>query len=62
MSYVLVVLGGVCFEELAVSLGHEDLHWFSGKRTFNDGGVYMRFNGGCRFKDYFFCSCGFAFS
>ena len=31
--------------ELAVNLRNEDLHWFSGKRTF-DGGVYMRFNRG----------------
>ena len=32
--------------ELAVNLRNEDLHCFSGKRTFIDGGVYMRFNGG----------------
>ena len=32
--------------ELDVNLRNEDLHWFSGKRTFIDGGVYMRFNGG----------------
>ena len=32
--------------ELAVNLRDEDLHWFSGKRTFIHGGVYMRFNGG----------------
>ena len=32
--------------ELAVNLQNEDLHWFSGKRTFIDGDVYMRFNGG----------------
>ena len=31
--------------ELAVNLRNEDLHWFSGKRTFIDGGVYMRFIG-----------------
>ena len=31
--------------ELDVNLRNEDLHWFSGKRTFIDGGVYMRFNG-----------------
>ena len=24
----------------------EDLHWFCGKLTFIDGGVYMHFNGG----------------
>ena len=37
--------------ELAVNLQNEDLHRFSGKRTFVDGGVYMRFNGsvGSRF-------------
>ena len=36
--------------ELAVNLRNEDLHWFSGKRTLLDGGVYMGFNGdvGCR--------------
>ena len=32
--------------KFAVNLQNEDLHWFSGKRTFNDGSVYMRFNGG----------------
>ena len=32
--------------ELVVNLQNEDLHWFTGKRTFIDGGVYMRFNGG----------------
>ena len=32
--------------ELAVNLRNEDLQWFSGKRTFIDGGVYKRFNGG----------------
>ena len=32
--------------ELPVNLQNEDLHWFSGKRTFIDGGVYMRFNEG----------------
>ena len=32
--------------ELAVNLRNEDLHWFSGKRTFIDGGVYIRFRGG----------------
>ena len=31
--------------ELVVNLRNEDLHWFSGKRTFIDGGVYMRFSG-----------------
>ena len=31
---------------LVVNLRNEDLHWFSGKRTFIDGGVYMRFSGG----------------
>ena len=31
--------------ELAVNLRSEDLHWFSGKRTFIDDGVYMRFRG-----------------
>ena len=32
--------------ELAVNLWNKDLYWFSGKRTFIDGGVYIRFNGG----------------
>ena len=42
--------------ELAVNLRNEDLHWFSGKRTFTDGGVYMRFNGGvgCRVTSFGF--------
>ena len=31
--------------ELAVNLQNEDLNWFSWKRTFIDGSVYMRFNG-----------------
>ena len=34
------------FMELVVNLRNEDLHWFSGKRTFIDCGVCMRFNGG----------------
>ena len=32
--------------ELVVNLRNENLHWFSGKRTFIDGGDYMGFNGG----------------
>ena len=32
--------------ELAVNLRNEDLHQFRGKRTFIDGGLYMRFNEG----------------
>ena len=32
--------------ELAVNLRNEDLHWLSGKRTFIECGMYMRFNGG----------------
>ena len=32
--------------DLVVNLQTEDLQWFSGKRTFIDGGVYMRFSGG----------------
>ena len=31
--------------ELIVNLRDEDLRWFSGKRTFIDGSVYMRFSG-----------------
>ena len=30
--------------ELDVDLRNEDLHWFSRRRTFIDGGIYMRFN------------------
>ena len=29
-----------------MNLRNEDLHWFSGKMTFMDGGVYMGFSGG----------------
>ena len=29
--------------ELAVNLRNEDLHWFSGKRTFIDGGCVYAF-------------------
>ena len=29
-----------------MNLQTEDLYWFSGKRTFIDGGVYMRVSGG----------------
>ena len=36
--------------ELAVNLRNRDLHWFSGKRSFTDGGVDMRFNGGVDFR------------
>ena len=36
--------------DLVANLGNKDLHWFCGKRTFIDGGVYMRFNGGVRSK------------
>ena len=36
-------IGDVCFDEIT---RNEDLQWFSGKRTFIDGGVYMRFNRG----------------
>ena len=32
--------------ELVVNLPNEDLHWFSGKSTFIDGGVYIHFSGG----------------
>ena len=31
--------------ELVVNLQNEDLRWFSGKRTFIDRGLYMRFSG-----------------
>ena len=31
--------------ELVVNIRNEDLHWFSEKSTFIDGGVYMRFSG-----------------
>ena len=32
--------------DLVVNLWNEDLHWFRGKKTFIDGGVYVRFSGG----------------
>ena len=32
--------------ELAVNLWNENLHWFSAKRAFIEGGVCIRFNGG----------------
>ena len=32
--------------ELAVNLRNKDLHWFSGKRAFIDGSVYIRFDSG----------------
>ena len=32
--------------DLVMNLRNEDLHWFCGKRTFIDGGVYMRFSAG----------------
>ena len=32
--------------KFAVNLQNEDLHWFSGKRTFIDGGGYTSFNEG----------------
>ena len=32
--------------DLVVDLRNEDWHWFCGKRTFIDGGVYMHFSGG----------------
>ena len=42
----LLYWGVYALTELAVNLRNEDLHWFSGKRTFIDVGVYMHFNGG----------------
>ena len=47
--------------ELDVNLRNEDLHWFSGKRTFIDGGVYMRFIGVVDSRLFLLCSCVFAF-
>ena len=32
--------------DLVVNLWNEDLHWFCGKKTFIDGGVYVRFSEG----------------
>ena len=32
--------------DLVVNLLSGDLHWFCGKRTFIDGGVYIGFSGG----------------
>ena len=31
--------------ELAMNLQNEGFHWFSGKRTFVDSGMYMRYKG-----------------
>ena len=31
--------------ELAMNLQNEGFHWFSGKRTFIDSGMYMRYKG-----------------
>ena len=47
--------------ELAVNLRNEDLHWFIGKTSFTDGGVYMSFNGGIGSRVILLCSCGLAF-
>ena len=47
--------------ELAVNLRNEDLHWFSVKRTFIDGDVYMRFNGVQALGLFLPSFCGFAF-
>ena len=41
-----VVLGVYVLMDVVVNLRNKYLHWFCGKRTFIDGGVYMRFNGG----------------
>ena len=41
---------------------NKDLDWFSGKRTFIDGGVYMRFNGVKAQALLLLFSCAFAFS
>ena len=30
--------------ELVINLRNEHLHWFSGKRTFIDSGVYIHFS------------------
>ena len=48
--YVFVVWEVYVLMELAVNFRNEDLHWFSRKRTFIDGGVYMRFNRGVGFR------------
>ena len=47
----LCIMFLLCWEvyvlmELVLNLQNEDLDWFSVKRTFIDGGVYMQFNGG----------------
>ena len=44
-----------------MNLRNEDLHWFIGKTSFIDGGVYMRFNGGVGSRVILLCSCGLAF-
>ena len=46
MYYVFVVLGSVCFDGISHEFVELRFAWFSGKRTFIDGGVYMCFNGG----------------
>ena len=50
MYYVFVVWEVYVLMELAVNFWNEDLHWFSGKGTFIDGSVYMRFNRGVGFR------------
>ena len=45
VHYVLLYWKVYALMELAVNLWNEDLHCFSGKRTFIDGGVYMRLMG-----------------
>ena len=50
MYYILLYWEVYALTELAANLRNEDLHWFSGKRAFIDGGVYMRFNGGVGFR------------
>ena len=61
MYYVLVVLAGACFDKISSEFVVEDFHWFSGKRTFIDGGVFMRFNGVLGLL-FLLISCGIAFS
>ena len=49
------------FIDLVVNLLNEDLHWFCGKWTFIDGGLYMRFCGGVGSRVTFPVLCDSAF-
>ena len=46
---------------VAVNFLNEDMHWFWGKRTLIDDGVYIRLNGGVTLRLLLLSQCGFAF-